>query len=691
MAGVIEIEHSLLARDLPATALARSRALPERLTIPISGEHIHDSSTLGANLVAGGAIFRVWAPAALDLHVQVADRGDVINTPGNPFTVSADTRLLQQANGYWAGFKAGVRDGDHYRFYVVGPGSTGYKRDPYARELEFYDYPNVDCIVRDPNRYPWHDAGFRTPPFHEAIIYQFHVGTYYATDAAGRDMRADRVAKLLDAIDRIRYWQALGVNFVQPLPIVEFEGPRSLGYNGTDIFSPEMDYCVREPELDFYLAKVNALLADRGQPPLARHELEGQVNQLKAFVDLCHLYGIAVLFDVVYNHAGGFGNDDQSLFFFDRNHPGDNNRSLYFTDRGWAGGLVFAYWQQPVCQFLIDNARFFLDEYHVDGFRYDEVTVIDHHGGWQFCQDLTSTLRYHRPGALHIAEYWADQPAVIRDTESGGAGFDAVVYSGLRGAVRSSIAQAAHGRDAQVNLEGVRDQLRRPGGFNSSWRAVQHLENHDRQRVNNTTDREPRVAALADPSNARSWYARSRARVANGLLLTAPGIPAVFMGQEFLEDKYWSDNPAYYKDNLLWWDGLQHDSVMRDHLRFMSDLIWLRRKLPALSGEGINPYYVHNDNRVLAFHRWVEWEGKDVVVVASLNESTFWSYDLCLPIAGHWHEVFNSDVYDNWVNPWTAGNGGSVWANPTPRDGLPASATIVIPANGLIVLSREPV
>jgi 1,4-alpha-glucan branching enzyme len=237
----------------------------------------------------------------------------------------------------------------------------------------------------------------------------------------------------------------------------------------------------------------------------------------------------------------------------------------------------------------------------------------------------------------------------------------------------------------------VRDQLRRPGGFSECWRAVQHLENHDRQRVNNTTDREPRVASLADPSDARSWYARSRARVANGLLLTAPGIPAIFMGQEFLEDKYWSDNPAYYKDNLLWWEGIQNDRAMRDHLRFMSDLIWLRRRLPALSGEGINPYYVHNDNRVLAFHRWVEWEGKDVVVVASLNESTFWSYDLGLPIAGQWHEVFNSDVYDNWVNPWTAGNGGSVWAHPIARDGLSASATIVIPANGLIVLSREPV
>jgi 1,4-alpha-glucan branching enzyme len=128
---------------------------------------------------------------------------------------------------------------------------------------------------------------------------------------------------------------------------------------------------------------------------------------------------------------------------------------------------------------------------------------------------------------------------------------------------------------------------------------------------------------------------------------------------------------------------------MRDHLRFTSDLIRLRRRVPALCGESIHPYYVHNDNRVLAVHRWIEWEGQDVVIVASLNESTFWDYRLGLPLAGHWHEVFNSDVYDHWVNPWVAGNGGGVWAEPTPRDGMPASASLVIPANGLIVLSRN--
>ncbi len=81
--------------------------------------------------------------------------------------------------------------------------------------------------------------------------------------------------------------------------------------------------------------------------------------------------------------------------------------------------------------------------------------------------------------------------------------------------------------------------------------------------------------------------------------------------------------------------------------------------------------------------------GRDVVVVASLNESTWYDYHLGFPAVGWWHEVFNSDVYDNWVNPIVAGNGGGVWADGPPMHGLPASAGLVIPANGLVVFSRD--
>ena len=160
-----------------------------------------------------------------------------------------------------------------------------------------------------------------------------------------------------------------------------------------------MDYAVEDADLPPYVARVNALLTAKGLAPYAINELRGEMNQLKALIDLCHVHGLAVLLDVVYNHAGGdFG--DESIYFFDRQSTaGGNGNSLYFTDRGHAGGLVFDFGKPEVRDFLIQNARFFLDEYRVDGFRYDQVSVIDHDGaphGWSFCQDLTATLRLHQ-------------------------------------------------------------------------------------------------------------------------------------------------------------------------------------------------------------------------------------------------------------------------------------------------------
>jgi 1,4-alpha-glucan branching enzyme len=635
------------------------------------------SSPMGATLTDSGASFRLWAPAATAVSVR------------GTFNQWTDSALARAADGTWSAFISGVTSADQYKFFVTGTGSSGYKRDPYARSLTRTPaFPHSNCELPRPKDFPWHDAGFRPSPFSSIVLYQLHVGAYYSTDAAGNDRRRNQPGRFLDVLFRVDYLAALGVNAVQLLPIVEFSSERSLGYNGLDYFSPEMDYTVAPDDPDFprYLAQANALLARRGLAPYAAADLASQPAQLMALIDLLHVYGIAVIFDVVYNHAGG-GFDDESIYFGDRQPTGDNNRSLYFTDQGWAGGLVFAYWKSEVRQFLIDNACFYIDEYHVDGFRFDEVTVIDRNGGWLFLQHMTDTLRFRKPAAIQIAEYWADQSAVLRPRDQGGAGFDAVVASTLREALRAAIRESTGGAGARVDLDGVANALCPP--YSSGWRAVQHLENHDVVRVNNESDRAPRVSALADPSNARSWYARSRSRVANGLLLTAPGIPMLFMGQEFLEDKFWSDSPNFFADSLIHWDGLSTDRAMQDHLRFCQDLIRVRRSLPALMGDAIRVFHVHADNRVLAFHRWIEERGEDVVVVVSLRESTWYSYSLGFPRAGKWREVFNSDVYDGWVNPQVAGNGGGIDATGAPLHGFQASATVVLPANSIVVFAAS--
>ena len=389
----------------------------------------------------------------------------------------ADELLKDPATGHWTGFLPGVGDGTVYRFHVSGGRTSGFKRDPMAREL-CGSYPEYRCVVRDPASYPWHDAGFLPPAFNDLVIYQFHVGVFSARDDAGQDIRPYRVATFLDALERVEYLADLGINAVQLLPVVEFHGPWSVGYNGTDIFSPEMDYCVDEAEVGRYLPRVNRLLANSGHTPLTASQLSSQPDQLKAFIDIYHLHGIAVVIDVVYNHAGG-DLDPQSLDYFDLPaSPGADN-SLYFSTAGWAGGRVFEFAESGVRAFLTDNARTFLEEYHADGLRFDEVRVITWNGGRGFCQELTASLRSSKPSAVLIAEYWGPRGEAVWRPPAG-LGFD-VEYSdrfrdGVRGprtGVRWRLRHRRHGRLGAA--------LQRPADLPSAWQAYNYLENHDLQ------------------------------------------------------------------------------------------------------------------------------------------------------------------------------------------------------------------
>jgi 1,4-alpha-glucan branching enzyme len=639
-------------------------------------DNINEQTPMGANLIGDGATFRVWGGAASEVHIL----GSFIG-----WKPSNKTRLIPTADGHWWGFVHGVKDRDHYKFWVVGEAGGGFKRDPFAREL---DWAKGECVVRKDD-FPWHDTGYVTPAFENFVIYQLHVGTFYTPrwpDAAGT---------FLDVAEKLPYLADLGVTAIQLLPIQEFQTRFSLGYNGVDYFSPESDFSVSDADLPPYVDRLNSLLVERSLSAYDFEHLRGEMNQLKALVDLAHIHDIAVIFDVVYNHAGGdFGNE--SIYFFDRQHGQDESppiftNSLYFGDKEHAGGRVFDFSKPQVCAFLIDNARFFLNEYKIDGLRYDQTSVIDHDGaphGWQFLQNLTSAVRATKPSALQKAEYWGVNPFVTTPSQYGGAGFDTTLADGLRIALRSAISAASVPGHHPVPMSQLAQSLWQPG-FSEHWRFVQGPENHDLVLRDDGNSREPRIASLSDPSNPRSWYARSRSRVAMGICLTAPGIPMMFMGQEFLEDKQWSDNLEYRPELKIYWEGLeQPDPSMRDFLRFTRELLRLRWRQPALRGNGFRATYASDEDRILAFHRWVPGEGYDVVVVVSLNNSTLYHYQIGFPTGGTWFEVFNSDVYDNWVNPITAGNGGQVYVDGGPLHGFETSASIVVPANALLVFAR---
>ena len=651
--------------------------------------NISIATPLGANIVpSGGVTFRVWAPRAAAVYLNGTFGGDVYAG------ADANGLLVKDARGFWAGFESDAKVGDAYRYWITGTGSSGHKRDPYARALVSAGFPDCDNLVCEARSYPWHDAAFQTPDFSNLVIYQVHIGTY-AISSPGVS------SNFLDVVAKLPYLQALGINMLQPLPIDEQEANPNMGYGGADLFSPDFPYVCSDPaQLNNYLGVVNGLFAAKGQDAVTLADITPAPGQLKVLVDLCHLHGIAVAFDVVYNHAGGFSInnvlDDNCLYYMDRvPNVGNNNDSLYFTDqdRG-TGGLAFAMWNQPVSQYLFDNARAFIEEFHADGFRYDEIGTLlscNQGSGWDFCRQLTNQNRGLQQRVLQNAEFWPSshpgipdsQLPMVQTSSSGGAGFDVVQADALRSALRNAIGQAADGASTFVSMTNIASVLY-PPGFDHAWRAVTCVENHDVVYAG----RDPRIPALADRSNHRSWYARSRTRVAMSILLTAPGIPQLFMGQEFLEDNSWNEDPkgAY----LLWWAGLNDglDKSMADHLQFTQDLVRLRWTCNALRGELVRAFLVNDYDRVLGFHRWLEGSGEDVIVVASLAEQTQWSYPVGFPSSGLWKEVFNSDVYDNWVNPLVAGNSGGVWANGGDVQGFAASASIVIPANGVVVFTK---
>jgi 1,4-alpha-glucan branching enzyme len=649
-------------------------------TVPVTQDNVDSGMPMGATARAGGVSFRTWAPLAQHVYVLTGARLSAAHASG--FQPDPSEAMFALGDGTWAGFVPGLAEGAAYMFWIAGSGSTGLKRDPWARELTS-GFPNSDCLVRMPGTYPWHDQGYHPPAFRDLIIYQLHIGVFYGVDSSGNDKRRN-VAKFFDVLDRVDYLRELGINAVQLLPIQEYPSETSRGYNGLDLYSPELDYEVTgTAELNRYLATANRLLAAHGQGALTIEQVRPGPNQLKCLIDILHLNGIAVLFDLVFNHAGG-GWDDRCIKFFDRQPYGDENRSQYFTDQGWVGGLIFAYWKREVRQFLIDNAVACVQEYHIDGIRYDEVTVIDNHGGGRFSQDLTNTVRFVKPQAIQIAEYWRDDRDTAVKPSPNGLGFDAAWGDRVRAGVRNALSQAGGGRDAAVDFGALSVAFDTPPGFPDSWRVVNCLENHDIVYDGN----QKRVPALADGSDARSWFARSRSRVAAGLLMVARGIPMLFMGQEFLEEKQWDDNAPSHPDLLISWDGLETNRVMKDYLSFIRDMNMVRRSHPALRGESLRISRSHSIDRVIVVHRWIEGVGQDVLFVANLQEQNRYHYRIGFPGNGTWREIMNSDYYDDFPNPSVAGNGGNVHTEDVEWDGMPASAELTIPANGFVIFSR---
>ncbi len=596
----------------------------------MSTTEIVKSEQMGAVLTKDGTAFQVWAPNAE--KVSVIGSFNKWDSNANPLEPIGD--------GQWAGLVPKAKAGDEYLYSIV-TGENELKRiDPYAKQV------TNSCgngVIFD-SEFDWTDDQYQLPPANQLVIYELHLGTF-------KDSTGDGPGSFADALTRLPYLKKLGINCIELLPIAEFPGDRSWGYNPSHLFAVESSY--------------------------------GGPNAFKKFVKACHKAGIGVILDVVYNHMGP---GDLDMWQFDGWTMAPDKGGIYFynDDRSktpW-GDTRPDYGRSEVRKILRDNANMWLDEFRVDGLRYDATAYIrtidlqtELPDGWSLFQGINGEIRARYPGKLLIAEDLQDSELITRDVAHGGAGFTAQWSAHFVHPVRAAV-QAQE--DAQRSMNEVASAITQ--SFNNDpFQRVIYSESHDE-----VANGKQRVVSEISPDDPQNWFARKRSTLAAGLVLTSPGIPMLFQGQEFLESGWFEDTIP------VDWD-LKDD--YRGIVRLYHDLIELRLNKTGISGGllGPNVQIIRADEsgNVLAFHRFgVGGPGDEVVVIANLSNQNLDNLKMGFPTSGHWIVRINSDD-KRYSSDYNSKAGQIVETAESECDDLAYSAEVSIPAYSFIVLSQD--
>jgi 1,4-alpha-glucan branching enzyme len=527
-----------------------------------------------SNLAGTGVTFRVWAPNATSVSV-----------PGtfNAWSTNANLLVKESGSDLWSADVPTARPYDQYKYFING---SVWKRDPRGR---WVTTSTGNTIVYDPNAFAWAGDSRLAVNASNLVIYEMHIGGFYdPTPSSGGP------GKFSDAITKLDYLAKLGVNAVELMPIWEFPGDYSWGYNPTDPYAVE-------------------------------NSGYGGPDGLKAFVKAAHQRGIRVLLDVVHNH---YGPSDLDLWGFDNGTtPG-----IYFYS---ASGICCSPWgsrpsysSEGVRSYIIDNIRMWLDECHVDGFRWDAVGAMRHYDpGYISIPEADSLIQYINSTIIHAQHPGA---ITIAEDDSSGMDFDAQWAVGSGDEFINEMVQPFDGSRDMNNLQSAMNG----NGFS----RVIYDETHDLVGDLNGSgaQRLPVRIHSADPT---SYYARKRSMLAAAIVLTIPGIPMLFMGQEMLATNQFSASVP-----LDWSRVTNYSSVVS----FYRDLIRLRRNLDGaswgLTGPNISWHAVDNTSKVLAYHRWGAGPDDQVMVVINCSNTQFNNYQINgWPADGTWFVNLNSD------------------------------------------------
>lgn len=570
------------------------------------GTHYEIYERMGGRLISHGgtkgAAFTVWAPSAKS--VSVIGNFNQWDTRRNPM------RRLGES-GIWEVFIPGLVENDQYKFHVVQyDGRHVDKSDPYARYAELR--PKTASVLYASGRYKWRDKRWLTarskqnPHTAPVNIYEVHLGSWMRIPEEG-----ERFLTYTELAERlVPYVKDMGYTHIELMPVQEHPFDGSWGYQVTGYYAPTSRF--------------------------------GTPDEFKGFVDTLHNNGIGVILDWVPAH---FPKDDFGLGRFDGTALYEHADPRRGEHRQW-GTYVFNYGRKEVSNFLISNALFWLEEYHIDGLRVDAVASMlyldfaKEEGEWlpnqyggsenleavEFLKHMNSIVHERQPGAIMIAEESTSWPGVTKSPEEGGLGF---TFKWNMGWMNDFLHYMKN------------DPLFRKQEHNRLTFAMAYHYSESFMLVLSHDEVVHEKSAMIGKMPGDDWQRFANLRLAYGFMYGHPGKKLLFMGGEFGQYNEWSEKKS------LDWHLLQYPD--HQHMQtYVNSLNQFYLENSALWQEDFHPHGFS----------WIECDDKDSSVVSFVRRSAEQElYIICnftpiaheqfrvgVPWEGAYIEVFNSDA-----------------------------------------------
>jgi 1,4-alpha-glucan branching enzyme len=490
--------------------------------------------------------------------------------------------MTKAADGWWR-IIAKLVDGEYlYKFAVKSKSWFSKDQwvdvfDPYGLSITNDDKEQTRLRVKDGRRvwveYQWQHDDVPLPQNDELVIYELHMG-----DFTGKSGEKPKRGTFLGAIEKLDYLAAMGINAIECMPVKEFPG-KSWGYNLRSLFGVDSSY--------------------------------GTPDEFCQFIDACHARAIRVIIDGVYNHADvgcPLANIDYEYWFY-RENPDP-------PEMQWGPKFNYAYYDEklklfPARKYVLESIRDWVTHYHIDGIRFDATRAIKDFDVMREFTDMAFKMVDGRKPFFTVAEHIPEDPAIC------GYPSGPMVAAWHENFAKQLQAIATrHERDGAQpwDLDSL-ERLMNPAanGYGTGNHTVNYLVSHDQVRI---------MRQVGELSNTFDEAAFRRVKLATALLLTSPGIPMLWMGQEF-----GAANRKSLEPQPLDWKLLENQNN-RDLQQFVTKLIQFRRHTPVLSCDNIQVLLKDRDRALFGYKRWND-AGGVVMVVANLRDQP--AADVALP------------------------------------------------------------